>query len=256
MGVKEQISGGYIESWHDRTDEYELPYVRHAIIVGSDGHSNIGYGITNALRDAGFGTHERNINDLDLMNPQDVDNFQWEEFDTVVFANGYTHLDWIEDQTPDEVLKVVNNKLIATMFGVREFVAQTLQQSHQKNIVIIGSMAASSVLNGSSIYCAACAGVQHFARCIAWELAPKGYRVFLINPSNTEGTPMTEATIQGLMSYRGLDRKDAESYWGAVRALPRWLRREHIGDIVKWLVTEPSAEWLSGVPLNLGGGLR
>lgn len=258
MGQKEQISKSYIENWHQLTQDYLLPEVRHALVVGSDEQENIGAGIAGLLRSSGdfITVEERDIDTLDLGNSTDVRNYPWSNHDTVVFANGQTNLAWIEDQTYSAIESVLVNKLMGTIFGVREFVKRTINFPVTKNIVMIGSMAAGSVLNGSSVYCAACAGLQHFARCVAWELAPKGYRVFLLNPSNVEGTPMTEATIEGLMEYRGLDREQAEEYWGAVRALPRWLKAGEIATIAHWLVTTPEAEWLSGVPLNLGGGLR
>ena len=67
---------------------------------------------------------------------------------------------------------------------------------------------------------------------------------------------MTETTIQGLMDYRQISREDAEAYWSATRALPRWLQAGEIGRIVGQLVTDRSMEWLAGCPLDLGGGVR
>jgi ketoreductase len=116
-------------------------------------------------------------------------------------------------------------------------------------------MAYKAVLNGSSPYCAAKAGLAHFARCLAWELAPKAFDVFCVHPSNTKGTPMTEETIKGLMRYRGLDRKEAEAYWGAVLPKWQWLLPENIADLVSFLVSG-KAEYLSGANLDMAGGQR
>lgn len=258
MGTKDAVSTNYIKSWQDQTRDYMMPDDRRAVIVGSNGSDNIGAAIASHFRStkAFEEVAERDIDTLNLTVPEMVSEFPWIQYDTVVLANGQTSLNWIEDQSYDSIKSVLENKLMGSMYAVHEFVAQTLDEEFTKNIILIGSMAAGAVLNGSSVYCASCAGLQHFARCVAWELAPKGYRVFLLNPSNTEGTPMTEETIKGLMAYRGLNRIDAESYWGATRALPRWLQAGDIASIAHWLVTTPEAEWLSGVPLNLGGGLR
>jgi NAD(P)-dependent dehydrogenase (short-subunit alcohol dehydrogenase family) len=257
MGTKETIAASYIEDWHDRTRNWTYPDIRQAAVFGVD-ENNIGEAIANhMLEDQSFQIVDRfNKQTLNLLIRQDRFSCRWQDYDTVVFANGNTNLNWIEDQDDDMISRVVNDKLTATILGVRRFVLETLDMPWIKNIVLIGSMAHRSVLNGSAPYCAACAGLAHFARCIAWELAPKGYKVFILNPSNVEGTPMTEATIQGLMNYRDLDREQAEEYWGAVRALPRWLQTENIAGIVRDLVTNPNYEWLSGVPLDLGGGLR
>jgi hypothetical protein len=258
-GTKEDVSKDYIQKWHDRTQDWRLPALnmRDAVVVGSNRNGNIGSSIANNLLGTGFSkVSEPTLDELNLIHLEHLSSFNWYDYDTAVFANGETHLDWIEDQPHKYIASVIDNKLLASIYGVKYFVEDTLNQDFIKNIVLIGSMAAGSVLNGSAPYCAATAGLNHFGRCIAWELAPKGYRVFIVNPSNTEGTPMTEDTIRGLMEYRQLSREVAESYWGATRALPRWLQPRNIGEIVSWLVTNDSAEWLSGTPLNLGGGLR
>lgn len=263
MGSKESIAAGYIEDWHARTRDWVVPDPRQALVIGVD-PGNIGAAIQESLCESDNEDGEplfakvqnRNIETLNIAHIEIVRSFPWHKYDTVVFANGETRLNWIEDQSCLDMVQVVRNKMEATMFGISEFVRQTIDQAWIKNIVVIGSMAYRSVLNGSAPYCAASAGLVHFARCAAWELAPKGYRVFIVNPSNTEGTPMTEATIKGLMKYRNLEREEAESYWGAVRALPRWLQVENIGEIVTALVTDDNFEWLSGTPLDLGGGLR
>lgn len=258
MRAKESVSASYIEGWHERTREYRPRGARNALVIGSDRTGNIGARIADALR---YGTSivscdEYDIDDIDLGNPQEVKRFPWGEYDTIVLANGSTNLEWIENQRPEDIVSVMDNKLLGSMLATREFSRATMLHEHIKYIVFIGSMAHKSVLNGSAPYCAACAGLNHFARCTAWELAPKGYRVFCVNPSNVENSPMTEETIKGLMKYRNLDREEAEAYWSATRALPRWLHTDDIASIVRTLVTDESMEWLCGTPLDLGGGLR
>lgn len=254
---KEAISKNYIEEWHEITRDYLPAEHRSAMIVGSNRRENIGARIAAGLRSASFKTHEVDKKgDPAFDAAQHAQETDFTMFDTLVLANGETYIDWIENQPPQMIYSVLRNKLFASMVASSEFVRQTLSQDHLKYIVFIGSMAGSAVLNGSAAYCAACAGLNHYARCLAWELAPKGYRVFILNPSNVEGTPMTEKTIRDLMSYRELSRDEAEEYWGAVRALPRWLSADEIGEIVASLVTFSEMEWLCGTPLNLGGGLR
>jgi NAD(P)-dependent dehydrogenase (short-subunit alcohol dehydrogenase family) len=263
MGAKEALSGGYIESWHTMTKDWDVPEYedRTALVVGCrDG--NIGQQIADDLSDAGFGrVHTRDISgrfSFDANDRKQLYSFRFDKYDTLVLANGMTNLAWIEDQNDleDNIQAVVDAKLTASIKAVSEFARQTMPNEHIKHIVMIGSMAHRSVLNASAPYCAACAGLNHFARCAAWELAPKGFRVFIVNPSNVENTPMTEETIRGIMEYRQINRDQAEEYWAAVRALPEWLNRADIGEIVAALVTQPAMRWLAGVPLDLGGGLR
>lgn len=255
---KEEISKEHIDVWHRLTQDFPPRRQRSAIVIGSDRSGNIGSHIANRLMMNEWfeGVAEHNERTLDISQEDIVRRTRWVHFDTLVLANGETNLAWIENQDPLDILSVVQNSLTASMLAASAFVKQTIKETHLKYIVFVGSMAHRAVLNGSAPYCAAKAGLNHFARCVAWELAPKGYRVFIVNPSNTEGTPMTEKTIHGLMEYRDLSLPEAEAYWGAVRALPRWLQPDEIGEIVHDLVTKREMEWLCGVPLDLGGGLR
>jgi NAD(P)-dependent dehydrogenase (short-subunit alcohol dehydrogenase family) len=262
MGAKEHISGGYIDSWHALTKDWEVPDVedRAALVIGCR-EGNIGEAIYNELSEAGFGrVHSRDLNApalaVDIADNTDLRAIPFHKYDTLILANGETNLDWIEDQPLAKIDSVIRNKLTGSIKAVRMFASANMETPHIKHIVLIGSMAHRSVLNGSAAYCAACAGLNHFARCVAWELAPKGFRVFIVNPSNVEGTPMTEETIKGLMKYRGLERDQAEEYWSAVRALPEWLKREDIATIVNDLVCDEAYRWMAGVPLDLGGGTR
>lgn len=269
MGAKEAISGGYIESWQHYTKNWEVADLekRAALVVGVR-EGNIGEAIADELSETGFGrVHTRDIvsrrsdgrdTPLNLNDQRTLNSTRFDRYDTLVLANGMTNLAWLEDQNlnDDRIEAVISNKLTASVKAVSEFAKQTIDSPEIKHIVLIGSMAHRSVLNASAPYCAACAGLMHFARCAAWELAPKGFRVFIVNPSNVEGTPMTEETIKGIESYRGVDRKQAEEYWGAVRALPEWLKREDIAVLVRRLVTDPEMRWLAGSALDLGGGLR
>jgi NAD(P)-dependent dehydrogenase (short-subunit alcohol dehydrogenase family) len=229
---------------------------RRALVVGSDGGENIGARIARSLVLERFLVNEPTQAGLDVTHIDRLDEYGFGTYDTLVLANGVTDLAWLEDQTPDKIVSILDNTLTGSMLATRQFVEETMYQRHLKYIVFVGSMAHRSVLNASAYYCAAKAGLDMFARCAAWELGPKGYRVFIVHPSNVEGTPMTEATIQGLMAYRGISREDAENYWAATRALPRWLRAAEIGRIVRWLVTQPEAEWLAGTSIDLSGGTR
>lgn len=262
--MKEQIAADHHAVQEDRYGRLTPRAERHAAVVGCN-PGNIGHHIADSLSELFPVTmYDRSpvlgadVNRLDAMEgaPNGGWNGSWEPFDTLVLANGYTNLAWLEDQDELYIHRAVNDNLLASMLATKRFVRDTKFKPWLKYIVYVGSMAYRNVLNGSAPYCAAKAGLNMFARCAAWELAPKGYRVFIVHPSNTEGTPMTEKTIQGLMRYRNLDREEAEAYWGAVRALPAWLQPWDIGRIVQWLVTDVSAEFLTGNPLDLAGSTR
>jgi len=177
------------------------------------------------------------------------------EIDVLVMCHGAVHMDWLENAPSQKVREVIDVNLTGSINLIQSFVRDTINAPHKKKIISIGSMAYRNVLNGSAAYCASKAGLAHYIRCAAWELAPKGYDVYCVHPSNTEGAPMSEDTIQGLMRYRGLDRAAAEAYWGAVLPRENWLQPDDIADMVMFLIGGNSA-YLSGAQIDLIGGQR
>lgn len=175
--------------------------------------------------------------------------------DTIVFNNGTTHLDWIENQPEEMIGEVIHDTLYASIAGAQQFVQATLGTPYRKYIVFVGSMAYNHVLNGSAPYCAAKAGLAHFARCLTYELAPKGYCVFVVHPSNVSNAPMSEATIGGLMRYRNLSRHEAEAYWSAEAPMGRFLTKEEIAVTVVDLV-DGEHDHMNGAQIELGMGGR
>ena len=177
------------------------------------------------------------------------------QYDCFVFNNGMTHLDWIENQTEDLIDEVITKSLTASIKTMSAIARARMHSSFRTKVVFIGSMAHSRVLNASAPYCAAKAGLQHFVRCISYELAPKGFEIFCINPSNVQNSPMSEETIQGLIRYRGLSREGAEAYWGAECPMGDFLTKGEISDIVSELLST-NKKYLSGSQIDLIGGQR
>ncbi len=254
--MKEQLAGPYTERMMHLHADKPLPEKRNAIVVGAE-PGNIGFAIGGRLLQSGFNVLMVDRKTHDVREPRHVSEtlFKQPECDTLVLCNAVTHLDWIEEQPPEKIEEVVSCTLTGSIVATSGFVRHTLHKPFHKHLVFVGSMAYRAVLNGSSPYCAAKAGLAHFARCVAWELAPKGYSVFCVHPSNTEGTPMTEETIRGLMRYRKLTREQAEAYWGAINVQPRWLQPDDIAATVRWLVSG-QARYLSGGQIDLAGGQR
>ena len=250
---KSEISQNYIEDMKDK-QSFVHRTIRNALIVGAE-VGNIGGAIAERLRLPGVGF--QHVVEVDKRHHDFAKPFGKfaVDFDVAVFANGFTHLDWFEDIPLEKINQIISDSLTASIVGAQSFVKDTINMPWQKNIVFVGSMAYRNVLNGSAVYCAAKAGLAHFAKCLAWELAPKGYNVFCVHPSNTEGTPMTEETIQGLMRYRGLSREEAEAYWGAVLPKNKWLQPEDIAETVNYQVSG-KADYLSGANIDMAGGQR
>lgn len=251
---KESISKNYLEAkkalhaWKRLRD----PSQRRVLITGADRPGSIGEAIVQSLP-LGV-TTDIFYGDVCVSNTRRLNLSS--DSDTLIMCHGVTHLDWLEECPGEKVHEIIDVNLTGSILMVQDFVLATLEQPWRKQIIMIGSMAYRSVLNGSAAYCASKAGLAHFARCAAWELAPKGYDVFILHPSNTEGTPMTEETIAGLMRYRGLTRGEAEAYWGASLPREHWLQPEDIADTVNFLMAGGAGGYLSGGQIELAGGQR
>jgi NAD(P)-dependent dehydrogenase (short-subunit alcohol dehydrogenase family) len=232
---------------------------RSVLVIGADSHGagNIGHEIAETLTKAGMMVFTPSRDHLGASEEHRVRSYvDRYHIDTLVLANGTNWLDWFEDFPEEYIYRVLHDCLLASMIASQAFVKETIDDLHRKQIVFIGSMSYKSVLNGSSVYCAAKAGLAQFAKCLSWELAPKAYDVFCINPSNTANTPMAEATIEGLMRYRGLDRAAAENYWSSVNPRGEWLTKEDIAGLVLLLCTGLAGGHLSGANIDLAGGQR
>lgn len=256
--TKESIANDYLnEQLHKYQDRRIRPAnTRLATVLGSGSVNNIGRGITDHLVSRGISCEGHDVmGGFDASSEYDLRDSHMYNSDILVCSTGYSNMDWIENASEADIEQTMRSNLIAPIMATREFVRQTIDKPWLKYIVIIGSMAHRSVLNASSVYCASKAGVNMFARCAGWELTPKGYRVFVIHPSNTEGTPMTEQTIQGIERVRDVPRDEAEQYWGAINLMPRWLSSRDIGGVVYWLVSG-EADFMSGSAIELAGGQR
>ncbi len=247
--VKATVSSNYMEETKAKllTNPHP-PESRNVLIVGGT-DDNIGGAIARSLPPH----YKFMLTQFDAGKLREL--WDLDEYDTVVFVNGESHLDWIENQPNGKIESAIYNSLTASVLGTGDFVRETIDHPHKKHIVYIGSMAYRNVLNGSAPYCAAKARLAMFTRCMAWELAPKNYDVFAVHPSNTEGMPMSEKTIEGLMRYRDMTREQAEAYWGASLPKERWLQGDDIGEVVRFLISG-NATYMSGSNVELTGGQR
>lgn len=257
MGIKEEVSSHYLEQTKALAPQ-DYPSARRALVIGAS-HGNIGAKIVEELRQGpeGFSAYGADEFECQVLDPDAVyRTIDRTKPDTLVLAQAVNELNWIEDQV--SIAMQVNTILTGSITATQMFVNYTLHRPFLKTIIFIGSMAYKNVLNGSAPYCAAKAGLAHFARCAGWELTPKGYRVFCVHPSNVEGTPMTEATIQGLMDYRELSRDDAETYWGSVNLMPKWLQAIDVAAVVRYLAISKGTglDFLTGTNIELSGGQR
>lgn len=248
--MKDTVHRDYLKSLEPKLSLPELRWdERCVMIVGSDKTNNIGAATATNIACLGASVIEYDKGDC-----SSIDNMDWSDSTDLVVACASVQLDWIEDLTDSDILRVIWDSLISPIQYISEFARTHMDSNVRKHIVLVGSMAHSRVLNASAPYCAAKAGLAHFARCAAWELTPKGFTVAVVHPGNVEGTPMTDATIEGIMGYRNLTWDEAEAYWSSTKLTEKWLKPQDVAkEIVHLLEASPHH---SGCQIDLPGGMR
>ena len=249
MTIKNDISTAYLQTQRQHHSARAIRSPANVFITGDGKSGSIGERIRERLLQQ---QHIVLSCDWDVRSSWFTD---LQPFDVLILCHGVTHLEWFEATDMQAVQSIFDVNVVGSYRLAQRFVQHTLNEPYRKRIIMIGSMAHRMVLNGSAAYCASKAALAMLGRCMAWELAPKGYDVFVIHPSNTAGTPMTEETIQGLMRYRGLSRADAEAYWNDSPIRPAILSTDEIAELVLFLMG-PHSSYLSGAPLELAGGQR
>ncbi|XP_004931809.1 3-oxoacyl-[acyl-carrier-protein] reductase FabG [Bombyx mori] len=118
------------------------------------------------------------------------------------------------------------------------------------NIINISSIASLGVLSPNNfIYGASKAGLDHFTRCIALELAGKGVRVNSVNP----GPVKTD-----IISNMGVSESYQEKIWNIMKkgtALDRIAEPEEIADIVLFLASDKARSITGSIYVSDNGAL-
>lgn len=250
-GMKDSVHTEYLKSLASKRSLPELPWKdRTVIVVGSDGKLNVGAMV--AMQVAGKGGMVIEGDKFDFK--ETAFRSMIDQATDLVICCASVHMAWIEDITETDIYRVTYDTLIAPMNYTSMFAEGLMEAPHRKHIVFIGSMAHSKVLNASSIYCSAKAGLAHYARCAAWELTAKGFTIGTVHPGNIEGTPMTEDTIEGIAAYRNISLDEARDYWASAKLTDKWLKPREVADEVMHLLT--STPHHSGVQVELAGGMR
>jgi NAD(P)-dependent dehydrogenase (short-subunit alcohol dehydrogenase family) len=256
--TKATISEGYINSLKVQHSGKRAPDNRFIALTGAGREGSIGEAIKEKFTVVNSDIVPVNVTaGIRSFDVEDVidDHFDFTGFTDLIMCHGYTYMDWLEEVPDEEVEKIINTNLYGSIRVIKQFVEQTIDEPFRKKIISIGSMAYKAVLNGSAAYCASKAGLNHYIRCAAWELAPKAYDVYCINPSNVLDAPMTKDTINHLMNYRQLTLEQAIDYWGANNPREVFLTKAEITDLVLHLLFTDKG-YMSGAPIDLGGGQR
>ena len=154
------------------------------------------------------------------------------------------------DQTPDEdILGMIDVNLrgaiLMTKYAIPELSKNS--SSGKSSILNIGTSAALNAIKNFSVYCAAKAGLIHFSRCMALELAESRIRVNCINPGVIEtpifGTMMPQAAVKAAMEN-----------FSKQTPLGRVGQPTDIAEAALFL-SSPQAQWITGAMLTVDGGI-
>jgi len=119
----------------------------------------------------------------------------------------------------------------------------------QGNIINISSAAGLKALPAFTYYCMSKAAVDHFTRCIAVELGPKGVRVNGINPGAIGETEL--AARQGATEqFEKTFKERAETLY----PLRRLGTVDEVADSILFLASD-KAKFITGVSLPVDGGV-
>lgn len=216
-----------------------------ALVIGAAHKGSIGAAIAAALSAKSFCVFTPSHNAVDVM---DSSRFMLDHSDAriLVLSHGRTSMGKFEKQSRDDIKNVIDTNVLGTIFACQEFVKATIDMPYRKSIFIIGSLGGSRVFTNSSVYCASKAAVAHLGRCMAWELTPKGFDVFVIEPGNVHGTPLSQYVMERM--------EDPDNFLTKTKRLSI-ITPEEIADAILQIILH-NMTWLSGEPIRLAGGER
>lgn len=143
--------------------------------------------------------------------------------------------------TATSMNRIIAFNLRAVMLSTGEYARLT--KSPHGRVIMISSGSASHPAEGATIYAAAKAGVEAFARSVAQELGPRGITVNSIAPGMTQTDMIKDPRFIQIV-------RDVAS-WAALRRIGV---PEDIADVVAFFASDDS-RWLTGLTIMANGGL-
>jgi 3-oxoacyl-[acyl-carrier protein] reductase len=162
--------------------------------------------------------------------------------DVLINNAGVAYRNLLPMQSPKQIIETITVNLVAPMLFCRAM-AKYMMQRRSGRIINISSMAAARVYRGLTVYGASKAGIEHFTRGIASELAPFNIHVNAIAPG------IMETDMISTLSKEQLDSEIKRTPLG------RMVKVEEIMAAVNYLLSEEAAV-ITGQVLTLDGGIN
>lgn len=159
--------------------------------------------------------------------------------------------DFLDDDLAD-FRRVVDTNLLGVMLGTQR-AARHMAKNGGGSIINTASIGGSVAGLGVMSYRAAKAGVIHFSKCAAIDLARHGVRVNVINPGHIR-TPMSSWTASG-MSHEGFEQlqRDLDDINLSDQPLKRQGTPEDVARVALFLASDAAAQ-VTGVSIAVDGG--
>lgn len=231
---------------------------RTAIVFGAYPAHNIGGSTAAALERSGVLVGKPREDELDVTDHEAVG--EWDmNADALVYAPGWCHPDWFQNQSMGDIKRQVDVTLTGAMYVMQKFVSDSLGSGElegyggfrcgNKNIVVIGSTAAETPHRGQAAYNAAKAGLRPLIATLARELHGVGFRFFLLEPGKVQGTPYQDQ-MAAASERMGLD-PTATAKRGT---LGFDCTPQEVGNFASELVLRDELQWMAGRPIPFSGG--
>lgn len=217
-----------------------------AIVIGAAHNVSIGKAVVDAMQGHSLDVIAPTHNDLDVRSDCRGYMRKHSDADILVLSHGVSSVSPFEEQSLSEVYHVIETNVIGTILAAQAFVRATITRRARKSIFIIGSLGGSRVFTNGSTYCASKAAVAHLGRCMAWELTPKGFDVYVIEPGNVSNTPLSNYVKSHMANPESYDKNTNR---GSI------ITAEEVASVIVRIIINKMV-WLSGEPIRLSGGSR
>ncbi len=151
--------------------------------------------------------------------------------------------------TDEQWHRMLDLNLTAPFRCIRRAIPSMVERGYGR-IVVIASMASKIGEPYISAYTASKHGVLGLVRSAAVELATKGVTVNAVCPGYVD-TPMTEQTVQGIVSMTGRSAEEARRILDDKQLIRRLITTEEVSEAVLFCVRNAA---VTGQGLNVDGG--
>lgn len=169
---------------------------------------------------------------------------------SVLVANAGAGISAPVARTTDEQWQLMLDLNLTAPFRCLRRAIPPMVDAGRGRVVVIASVAAKLGEPYIAAYTASKHGVLGLVRSAAAELAGKGVTVNAVCPGYVD-TPMTDATIEGIVEKTGRSHEDARAVLGAKQPIGRLITVDEVADAVILCVHNGG---ITGQGLNVDGG--